>query len=145
MLVQQQRQNKTTTKKGIFLSLGPNSSSDASITLSSGSQLYKGVVKGQIRKQHLTYNTEIWATREENTPRTCTGIPVYKHYFKDHVNHMLPTVHIKITMLKRYWGKKKTKKPKPTLPVETSKTKTKLLVTGYIYSEAKQGSHYSCL
>lgn len=69
-------------------------------------------MKGQIRKQHLTYNTEIWATREENTPRTCTGIPVYKHYFKDYVNHMLPTVHIKITMLKWYWGRKKPNKTK---------------------------------
>lgn len=45
---------------------------------------------------------------------------------------------MKLTTLKN-WEKKK----KPALPEETSKPK--LLVTDNVYSEAKQGSHNSCL
>lgn len=71
--------NNDTTKKGSFLSLGASRSFDASFTLNSGSQLYTSVVKYQIREQHLTYNTEIWAIREEKASITCTGIPIYKN------------------------------------------------------------------
>lgn len=42
-----------TTKKCILLSLGANSSFDASFTLSPGSQLYKGVVKCQNQRAAL--------------------------------------------------------------------------------------------
>lgn len=29
--------------------------------------------------------------KEKPLEPTCTGVPVYKHFFKEHVDHMLPT------------------------------------------------------